>query len=136
MNRFSHLFDLRAGLIACIVMGSIVAWINSGHGSQAALTSGLKQAAYTFIVSGFMAQLCRQVTTYFTNPAVALLAATSFPTALTVVMVFIVHSTRGTPEPFYSTIPVAVLSLFWFSKLAREALSEEDCEDQPNEGGS
>ena len=101
------------------VITSMVFLINYSHGAPAALVAAAKQAAYTFFVAGFIMQFCRSLAARGQSDSVAVANATAVPTLITVVLVFALHSVRGTPEPVLSTLPVAVLGLVAFYVTAR-----------------
>ena len=112
-------FDLKAAILGALLMATLVGLVNSGHGLQPALTAAGKQAAYTFFVAGFIMQLCRWLAGRRLEPAQAVMLATLLPSAITVVLVFALHSYKGTPEPVLSTIPVALLGLVSFFLVSR-----------------
>jgi hypothetical protein len=62
-NTIKKYFDFRSGILAALMMGSIVWWINAGHGPLLATIAALKQAGYTFIMGGMIIRLCH----YFTD---------------------------------------------------------------------
>lgn len=126
MQKLLSVFDIKAAVLGSFIMSVIVAWINLGHGGDAAISSGIRQGLYTFFVAGLSAQLCRNLTNSSIHKAAAIVKAVLIPTILTVTLVYIMHSTRGTPEPFYSSIPVAILSLISFSIIALHTLREKD----------
>jgi peptidoglycan/LPS O-acetylase OafA/YrhL len=130
MQKLLTVFDIKAALLGSFIMSLAVAWINSGHGSDAAISSGIRQGLYTFFVAGLSAQLCRNLTNRSIQKWAAIIKAVLIPTILTVTLVYIMHSTRGTPEPFYSSIPVAILSLVSFSIIALHTLREKDNHQQ------
>jgi preprotein translocase subunit SecG len=132
MQRLLLIFDIKAALLGCFIMGIIVGWINSGHGSDAAISSGIRQAIYTFFVAGLSSQLCRWLSGL--GIAMPRVTAVLVPTFLTVSLVYIMHTTRGTPEPFYSSIPVAILSLVSFSVVALHTLREKNNHQQADSG--
>ena len=126
MQKLLTLFDIKAALLGSLVMIAIVASINAEHGSHTAISSGIRQAMYTFFVAGLSVQLCRNLTNNSIYKAAALIKAVLIPTILTVILVYMMHRTMGTPEPFYSSIPVAILSLVSFSGIALHTLREKD----------
>jgi Kef-type K+ transport system membrane component KefB len=134
MKKLLSVFDVKAAIIGGILLGTIVAWVNSGHGTEAAISSGLRQALYSFFVAGLSAQLCRNLTDSRANKMLTIVKAVLVPTMLTVSLVYIMHSTRGTPEPFFSSIPVAILSLISFSVIALHALREKGNHQQADAG--
>ncbi len=117
-------FDIKSGLIGAFVMGSLVGLINSAHGLAPALTAAAKQGGYTFFFAGLIMQHCRWLAVRDLPrwPAVAL--ATLWPTLVTVVLVYTLHSFKGTPEPVWSSVPPAVLGFISFFVVSRQVISE------------
>ena len=119
-------FDIRSAILGALLMGSIVGAVNSGHGLWPALTAALKQSAYTFFIAGFIMQLCRWLAARDLPGRVAIANATLSPTALTVFIVYNMHSLKGTPEPLWSTLPVVVISLLAFGLVSRNVVAERN----------
>ena len=117
-------FDLKSAILGALLMSSLVFAVNYGHGMVPALIAAGKQVAYTFFVAGFIMQFCRFLAVRGDSDAAARINATLTPTVITVVMVYILHSFRGTPEPVLSTLPVAVLSLLAFFFVSRKIRAE------------
>jgi ABC-type xylose transport system permease subunit len=113
-------FDLKAAILGALLMATLVGLVNSAHGLLPAMTAAGKQAAYTFFVAGFIMQFCRWLAARPLKPSQAVTLATLLPSAITVVLVFALHSYKGTPEPVLSTIPVAVLGLVSFFLISRQ----------------
>ena len=108
-------FDLPIACLGALVMGGLVGWVNAEHGLEAAGTAALKQGVYTFFVAGLVVQLCRWLAARDVPLAMAISLAVTVPTMLTVMLVYTLHSAKGTPEPLNSTVPVVVMSLISFS---------------------
>jgi len=123
-RRILQWFDLKSAIFGAIIMGVIVGLINSGHGLLPALTAAAKQAGYTFFVAGLIMQHCRWLAARKLAPAQAIALATLLPTIITVALVYTLHSFKGTPEPFWSTVPVAILGLVSFFLMSRNLVSE------------
>ena len=119
-------FDLRSAILGALLMSCLVAGINSGHGMLPAFTAALKQATYTFFVAGFIVQLCRWLAARELPGWVAVSNATLSPTLLTVVMVYSMHNFKGTPEPFWSTLPVVIISLVTFLLVSRSVVAQKN----------
>jgi len=101
--------DVSTAWKAALFLGLVVYAINFSHGALAALPAALKQAIYTFLVSGFILRLCERLAK---NPALgktALPLATLVPSAIAIGLTYLMHSLRGTPEPFYSTVPTILM---------------------------
>ena len=113
-------FDLKTAILGALLMATLVGLVNSGYGMAPALTAAAKQAAYTFFVAGFIMQWCRWLALRNLAPVHAVTLATLLPTLITVVLVYNLHSFKGTPEPFWSTVPVVVLCLVSFFLVSRQ----------------
>ena len=101
--------DVATAWKAALFLGLVVFVINLSHGALAALPAALKQATYTFFVSGFIVRLCERLAK---NPAAAwraLSLATLLPSGIAIGLTYLLHSMKGTPEPFYSTVPTALM---------------------------
>lgn len=104
-------FDFPMACLGALVSGAIVAWINLEHGHLPALTASLKQALYAFFATGLILQFCRWLALRPVVPILAVTMAVAIPLLITVSLLLVVHSLKGTPEPFYSVIPGTLLSL-------------------------
>jgi hypothetical protein len=126
LSRIQSWFDLKSAILGALLLGGVVGAINSGHGFLPALTAALKQSAYTFFVAGFVVQFCRWLAGNYLSGAAAIFNATLVPTVLTVFFVYQLHSFKGTPEPFWSTLPVVILSLVSFLVISRTVVREKN----------
>jgi hypothetical protein len=104
-------FDLPMACLGAVVSGSWVGWINIDHGFAAALTAGLKQAAYAFVATGLIIQLCKWLNRRPVSRVLATGMAILLPLLLTMALLYLVHSLKGTPEPLPSIVPGTVLTL-------------------------
>jgi hypothetical protein len=109
--------------LGAVVSASIVAWINIDHGYALALTAALKQAFYAFFATGLILQFCRWLAARPVLPLVAASTAVVIPLLITMSLLFVVHSLKGTPEPFYSIIPGTVLSLIGLTLITYKTVS-------------
>jgi len=91
-------------------MGTIVWFINSDHGFLPALVAALKQAAYTFFVAGFFIRFLDYQVTHIEPRRLAIFVSVLTTSLLTIGLVYIVHSIKGTPKPFYSTLATIILA--------------------------
>jgi hypothetical protein len=114
---FLKYFDLKMGIVGGLFLGTVVFLINFDHGTVNALIAALKQATYTFFAGGFMLRLTENVATSIDGFYKAIFTACLVSTTVAVTLTFIVHSLRGTPEPFYSTIPTMVFSPWGLERL-------------------
>lgn len=118
-------FDFKMGVLGGIVLGTIVFIINFDHGVTFAVIAALKQATYTFLAGGFMLRLTENIATSVDNYYMAIVAAVIVSTTVAVALTYLVHSLRGTPEPFNSTIPTMILapwSFLWWALRKRRQL--------------
>ncbi len=111
------------GLAGAVFLGVIVFFINSDHGIANGLIAASKQALYTFFVGGFITRLCENIAT-ISKSIIAIILAVLIPSIIAVTLTYIVHSLKGTPEPFNSTIPTIILAplgfLWWALKKRKQ----------------
>ena len=118
----ANYIDYRSAWISALLLGVIVWTINLPHGALAALPAALKQATYTFFVAGFIVRLCENLAVRIRARQVALCLATLIPASAAIGLTYLVHSLRGTPEPFQSTLPTMLIApptMFWWGKRTR-----------------
>lgn len=102
--------NIKMGFAGAIVMGGIVWFINISFGWWPATTAALKQAAYTFILGGILIKMLDTITLKISNRYLAVVVATLSVSALTILLVYGVHSMKGTPRPFESTLPTMIMA--------------------------
>ncbi len=120
-RKFTAIFDWRSALIGAALMGSIVALINLRHGTAPALVAASKQAAYTLFIAGLVLRLCERLAHAYADRSWGTAIATLVPTIVTIGATTILHHLRGTPEPWASVIPTAVMGPPSFLMWARRA---------------
>ncbi|MEZ5195489.1 MAG: hypothetical protein R2764_03565 [Bacteroidales bacterium] len=123
MNRwiqsFFKYFDWKVGLAGGLVMGIIVFFINYSptSGIFHSFTAAIKQGIYTFFFGGMIMRLCEIIAIKIKPFYPAVFFAMLIPSAVSLALTFGVHSLKGTPKPFESTIPTAVFvipsTLIW-----------------------
>ena len=113
--------DYTGAIIGATLLGSIVFWINHDHGNGLALSAALKQATYTFFVAGFIVKNNERLALKWQTPLWGLLAAATLSSCIAITLTFLVHSLKGTPEPFHSTLPTMLLAPPGFIALAWRA---------------
>lgn len=101
--------DVSTAWKAALFLGLVVYAINFSHGALAALPAALKQATYTFFVSGFILRLCERLARNHALGVMALPLATLVPSAIAIGLTYLMHSLKGTPAPFYSTVPTILM---------------------------
>ena len=114
----SQFIDIPTAIAGGIVMGIIVGVINRKFGIWPASTAALKQAAYTFLFGGMMTRLLYIIQGKIRGNFASIIFPVLIITTITVSLVYIVHNMKGTPMPFESTLPTAILAPFGFSFLA------------------
>jgi hypothetical protein len=117
--RFTGKFiDFPSAFAGAMIMGVIVGYINRKFGLWPASTAALKQAAYTFFFGGMLTKLLYVISGKISGKYISTILSALIVTTITVVLVYSVHSMKGTPMPFESTLPTAILAPFGFSFLA------------------
>jgi len=103
-----HNVDFVLVMFAATIMASIVYYLNSNHGYMQASMAALKQALYTLLVGGLILKVLESIIKKINHKVYSIVWGVILSSALTTVLVFIVHSMKGTPEPILSTIPTLV----------------------------
>ena len=117
-------FDLKSAIIGAIVMGTIVGLINSGHGVTPAMIAAAKQAVYTFFFAGLIVQFCRYLAAFNIPTIQAISLATLLPTVVTAILIVLVHYSKGTPEPFLSSLPAVLIGVVAYFIVSRNVIVE------------
>jgi hypothetical protein len=120
--------DVSTAWKAALFLGLVIYAINFSHGALAALPAALKQATYTFFVSGLIVRLCENLITGVRHRALAWVSAILLPSGIAIGLTYLVHSLKGTPEPFYSTLPTIIVAPPAFAGWAwrcRKAFTEQ-----------
>lgn len=125
LNVFHKYVDVSTAWKAALFLGLVVYAINFSHGALAALPAALKQGVYTLFASGFIVRLCENLITRVRPMVLAWPLAILAPTAVAVGLTFLVHSLRGTPEPFYSTLPTLLVTPPAFAVWAWRCLKNQ-----------
>ncbi len=115
---FFRFINVKAGIIGAIIMGGIIYYINSDHPWPWPMVAALKQAIYSFFAGGIVVRLLQYFLTNIKNRYLNIPLSVLLTTTITTIAVFFVHSMKGTPEPFMSTVPTMVLSPFGFLALS------------------
>ena len=113
--------DYRAAVAGALVLGSIVFWVNLDHGWPAAAVAAAKQGTYTFFAGGYMVRLNERIALALEPALLAVPAGMLGAGGLAVGLTYLVHSARGTPEPFNSTLPTIILASAGFCFLGLRA---------------
>ena len=105
------------GLGGGLFLATIVFFINFDHGAVNALIAATKQGIYTFLAGGTMMRIAE--VNELENDI-----EDNYATVKT--FTYIVHSAKGTPEPFNSTIPTMILApwgFLWWAIRKRKQLN-------------
>ena len=124
----SRFLNIPAGLGGALFMGTIVWFINADHGFWPAMVAALKQAGYTFLVAGLFIRFLEYMVTHIDDKVLAILVSVVVTSLLTIGLVYIVHSLKGTPKPFYSTLATILLAPFGYLGLAIRKRKKADRE--------
>ncbi len=106
-------------------MGLVVFFINYFEADEVvgSITAALKQGAYTFLFGGSIMKLCETLAIKVNPKWIAIFLAMLIPSTVSLLFTYGVHSLKGTPLPFESTIPTAVFvipSTFVWGYLKRK----------------
>ena len=106
----SKFIDYRMGRYGAMVMATIVFSINyfSTHLLFWSVVAALKQGTYTFFFGGIIMKMSENLAVHIKKKTIALIAAVVIPSAVSLSLTFGLHSLKGTPKPFESTIPTAI----------------------------
>jgi len=115
---FGKFIDFPSAIAGALIMGIIVGVINRSHGPWPATTAALKQAAYTFLFGGLIIKLMYSLVLSIPGKITSVVVSVVSASAVTITLVYLVHSMKGTPLPVASTLPTAILAPFGFSFLA------------------
>jgi hypothetical protein len=110
--------DIPTAIAGGLVMGIIVGLVNRKFGLWPASTAAFKQAVYTFFFGGMMTRLLYIIQGKIRGKYASIVYSVLIVTSITVSLVYLVHSMKGTPMPLESTIPTVILAPLGFSFLA------------------
>lgn len=113
-----RLINIKMGLAGALIMGSIVWMINMGFGWWPATTAAMKQAAYTLLFGGILIKILDTIALKIKDKYTAIATATLLVSFITIILVYLVHSLKGTPRPFESTLPTLIMAPPGFLALA------------------
>lgn len=92
--------NAKYGILGAVFMGSWVYYLNYGHPFPGPLTASLKQAAYTFFVGGSITKLVEKLVKREGKRVWHIFLAVLAATAITAVLMILLHSAKGTPAKF------------------------------------
>lgn len=117
----SRHINYRMAFAGAGVLGTVVFAINLAHGIPLALIAAGKQALYTFLVAGFITRNNERLARRGNHGLLALVVAVTVSSLLAIGLTFCVHSLKGTPEPWLSTLPTVLMAPPGFLLLAWRA---------------
>ncbi len=123
--------DYPSAIAGAVIMGLVVGIINSDHGMLPAFTAALKQAAYTFFFGGILIKLLYSLEMKIKPKFPAVLVSSIIISALTILLVFLLHNMKGTPKPFASTLPTIFMAPPGFFALAWRKRNKTSVEKPP-----
>lgn len=104
-------------------MGGMVYYMNRQFGFDQAIVAALKQAFYTFFFGGACVRISEILSVKIDNKWLGVLIGTIVASCITIGAVYTIHSMKGTPLPFESTLPTIVMAppgfvfLAWFYRV-------------------
>lgn len=113
------------GLAGAFIMGGIVFLINLPHGWALSSIAGAKQWIYTFFFGGIIIRLLEYALAIKANVYISITLSVLSISMLTILLVYAVHSMKGTPEPLLSTIPTIIMAPPGFLALAIKFKKQE-----------
>ncbi len=134
VGKSTHFIDYKIGTLAGALMGSVVFVINYDAGIFGATTAGLKQGAYTFLLGGALTKVCERLSTEIETKYLARILGVGIPTVITIGATYFVHTLKGTPEPFDSTIPTMIFGpmgyVYWSTRKINQVEKKKDEEER------
>lgn len=117
-----EVIDLRGGAYGASFLATLV-WImnmvsTSPPDMLGSTTAAAKQWAYTFLVGGILFRFVTRFALRPGNAALAVALATFLPGSLGCLLTYCVHSLKGTPSPFLSTLPTILFTFIIVPPLA------------------
>ena len=103
--------DFRMATMGALLLGVIVFFVNYSHGILPASTAAAKQALYTFFVAGFVTGYGKVLAMKFDSALFSVIFAGLVAGAIGAGLTYFVHSLKGTPEPWLSTIPALIVGI-------------------------
>jgi len=113
--------NLKTGFIGGVFLGTMVYWINADFGWQLAGTAALKQGIYTWFFGGAIVKLCETISTRGERKWLNIIKGAATASLIAITAILIVHHFKGTPRPFYSSLPVMILAPLSFIAIGYRA---------------
>lgn len=112
----SKYIDYRIGMIGSVFMASMVFGVNYYETAEAcgtpdvigSTTAAVKQGFFTLFFGGAVMRFSERLATSINNGLLAIIVSSLLPSMSSLILLFAIHSLKGTPEPLLSIIPTAV----------------------------
>jgi len=104
--------DIKLALLGALAMGCIIFYINIDAGWAMASVAALKQFSYSLFLGAIIIKILEIIVCAIKHTVISILISVSITAILTICLVYFVHSLRGTPKPFESTLPTICLAPF------------------------
>jgi len=124
--------NIEKGILGALVVGGIVFFVNSEAGILSATTAALKQGVYTFLFGGMLVALCENLSVRWMNKWLSVLFSTLIVSVITITVVFLIHSLKGTPKPIASTLVTVYIAPpgFFFIAFTKRFLNKKAASDR------
>jgi len=117
----SKYIDFRMGLIGSLVMGLMVFGVNYYETANingfpdviGSTTAAIKQGLFTIFFGGAVMRFSERLSTEINNVYLAIALSSIIPSTSSIILLLVIHSLKGTPEPFLSILPTAVFIYPW-----------------------
>ena len=117
----SKYINLKTGFLGAVFLGTVVYWINADFGWQLAGIAALKLGIYTWFFGGAIVKLCETISQRGQQKWRSIITGAATASAIAVAAILIVHHFKGTPRPFYSSLPVMTLAPLSFMVIGYRA---------------
>lgn len=106
------------GAFSGMVTGSIVWFINFGHGIGPATASFFKQFVFNLFMAGFNMRSCERIAKKYKAVFLSILSATFFPSTIAFGVLFSIHYYGKTPNIWGTTLWQGIANIFIFLFMA------------------
>ncbi len=118
MNYITKYINLKTGFLGAVFLGGLVYWINLDFGWEKASVAGLKQGVYTLFFGGAIVKLCETQALKSIKQWDGIFRGAAMASIIAITAVLILHHFKGTPRPFYSSLPIIITAPLSFLVIA------------------
>ena len=112
----SKYIDFRIGMIGSVIMGLMVFGINYYETAETygipnvlgSTTAAVKQGFFTLFFGGAVMRFSEYLATSIEGKYMAIITSSITPSVSSILLLFIIHSLKGTPEPLLSILPTVI----------------------------